>query len=173
MKMRGRIFGTLALTAAAVVAPILGSAASAVPAYGPGACTVTVSVTPPTVAAGGSVTVTLSGTCGNETFTVTLHSTPVTLGTVTTNASGSGSGTFTIPSNTTSGSHTITVSDVSGNSGSASITVTGGTSGGTTSTGLPTTGTDVGLVGGIGAAAVATGGLLVLAARKRRHNRFN
>lgn len=141
--------------------------------YGPGACTASASVSPSTVSPGGSVTVTISGTCANETFTVTLHSTPVTLGTITTNASGSGSGTFTIPSNTAAGTHTITVSDVSGNSGTATLVVTGATTATTTASGLPTTGTDAAALGVIGAAAVGAGGLLVLGARKRRRNRFN
>lgn len=139
--------------------------------YGPGACTATASVSPSTVAPGGSITVTISGTCANETFTVTLHSTPVTLGTITTNASGAGSGTFTIPANTPAGTHTITVSDVSGNSGSATLVVTGAAG---TSTNLPLTGTNDAIpLGVIGAAAVGTGGLLVLSVRKRRRNRFH
>lgn len=170
------LVGPLVAAAASFMALGAGTASASpgIAQYGPGACTASASVSPSTVAPGGKITVTISGTCANETFTVTLHSTPVTLGTVTTNSAGSGSGTFTIPSNTSAGTHTITVSDVSGNSGSATVVVTGATGAANpTSTKLPVTGSDAGLLSGIGAAAVCTGGIVVLAARKRRRSRFN
>lgn len=152
------------------------SAAPAIPAYGPGPCTVNVTITPHQVARGGHITITISGTCFGDSFTVTIHSTPVVLGTITTDSAGNGSGTFTIPTNLSPGPHTVTVGDSSGNAGSVSIVVTGQPTGGPGTGGnghLPSTGSNAALESGIGAGAVATGGLLVLAVRKRRGRRFS
>jgi len=152
------------------------SASPAIPQYGPGPCTVNVSVSPHTVGPGQSVTVTITGTCDGDTFTVTIHSTPETLGTMTTDANGNVTGSFKIPTDLSPGQHTLTIGDVSGNAASVSIVVTGQPTTGPAASAppshLPLTGTDAGMLGGIGATAVGTGGLLVLATRKRRRSRF-
>ena len=159
----------LVLSGSCLAVPFLASPASALPlpaacpSYGPCA-TVTVSINHSTIPPGGTITITVQGPNGTRTFTVTLHSTPVVLGTITTNSSGAGSGTFTIPSNTSVGQHTITVSDPQGDTGSATLTVTGASG----TSGLPTTGTDAAALAGVGALAVGGGGLLVLASRRRR-----
>ncbi|HEX6394251.1 MAG TPA: LPXTG cell wall anchor domain-containing protein [Acidimicrobiales bacterium] len=140
-------------------------------AYGPTACTPSVSTGSSSVAAGGSITVSVTGSCTSDTFTAVLHSTSATLGTLTTGTNGTGSATFTVPSNLTSGTHTLTVSDPNGNSASTTVTVTGGAA--SSSAPLPITGTDSAPLVAIGAAAVGFGGLLVLGARRRRRHQFS
>ena len=161
------------------VPALAASEASAAPgvlgAYGPVTCTVTISITPSTVGLGATITITISGNCGNDTFTIVLHSSPVTLGTISTNASGSGTGSFTVPTSTSPGTHTITATDPSGNSASATITVTGAaatTATTTSSAALPFTGANAAGTAAIGAGVLCVGGLLVLGARKRRQSRF-
>jgi hypothetical protein len=61
------------------------------------------------VAPGGSVTVTDGGWQPNSTVDLTLHSTPVALGTATTGDDGSFSKTVTIPADTPVGTHTIEI----------------------------------------------------------------
>lgn len=160
------------------------ASAASLPQYGAQPCSETFTVTPTTVAAGGSVTITLSGTCFTDVFTVTLHSTPVVLGTITTSAAGSGAGTFGIPSNVPPGAHSITVTDAAGNTAmsstgaAAAITVTPASPSvpaaatPSASSSLPFTGTDAVAVAAAGAGALCVGGLLVLASRKRRRDGF-
>ena len=140
---------------------------AACPSYGPCA-DVTVSLNKSTDPPSGTITITLQGPAGPRTFTVTIHSNPTTLGTITTNSSGSGSGTFTIPGNETAGQHTITVSDPQGDTGSATLTVLAAALNTPASTHLPTTGTDAAALAAIGAAAIGGGGVLVLGSRRRR-----
>jgi hypothetical protein len=56
-------------------------------------------------------------------ITVTLHSTPLVLGTPTTGADGSFSATFSVPCSVGSGAHTVTGAAPSGQSASASVTL--------------------------------------------------
>lgn len=163
-----------------VLAPIAVGAASA--AYGPGTCaTPTVRVSPSTVGRGQTFTVGISGTCANVAFTIQVrsHNITDTLGTLTTNASGSASGSFVMPTNIADGTQTITVTSSFGTTGSAPITVSGGAAytgpgagSGSSSSGLPLTGTDAEATAAIGAGAVLLGGLLVMAVRRRRIVQF-
>jgi LPXTG-motif cell wall-anchored protein len=181
MRWSGRrlLIGPLMLAGAMAASPVLAGPASAsarIPAYGPGACSVSVSISPkPPIQAGSTVTISLSGTCGSRSFTVTLHPDGTVLGTITTGASGSGSGAVTIPASVSSGSHTIVVSDAVGNSGAIAITVLSGTpaASGTGGHGsLPLTGTDATALGAVGAGAIGLGGLIVLGSRRRRAANF-
>lgn len=173
------LVGPMAAMAAAFFAigtPAASAGPSVATQYGPGACAATVTINHATVGHGGTITVSVSGTCGDDTFTIVVHSNAVTLGTITTNASGSGSGNFTLPCSVNPGQHTITATDPSGNSGSAPLTVTPAacaSAGSTANGGLPITGSNSALLGGIGAGAVGLGGLIVLTSRKRRQNRFS
>jgi hypothetical protein len=91
-------------------------------AYPPSAgCT----VTPASVAPGGTITIACAaGTfSGGTAFTVTITSTPTVIATGTTGANGSLSTTATIPATESAGSHTITVT-AGGVSDSVAVTVT-------------------------------------------------
>jgi len=66
---------------------------------------VTASVT--SVQAGDTVTVQAWGLLLDEEYTVELHSTPVVLGTATSDAAGTVSQTFRIPASTPAGAHTV------------------------------------------------------------------
>ncbi len=172
----------LAFAGAAVAAPMtLGSAAaSASPlatAYGPSGCTVKVNINPTTLEAGGTITIALSGTCGDRTFTVQIHSTPEVLGTLTTGANGSAAGSFGIPANLPAGVHTVTVADSTGDAAAVTVNLAGAAPANPSSAGqpgsLPHTGTDASRLAEVGAAAVAAGGLLVLTTRRRRVRSFS
>ena len=60
-----------------------------------------------TVTAGGTITVTGSGLLLGEQYTVELHSSPLLLGTITSDVTGTISSGFTIPVSTPAGTHTI------------------------------------------------------------------
>jgi hypothetical protein len=70
----------------------------------------TVTLSKSTVAIGSDVTVTGAGFPANVSATVALHSTPVTLATVTTSATGTFSVDVTVPGGVDLGAHTIVVS---------------------------------------------------------------
>jgi hypothetical protein len=122
----------------------------------------------------GVVTVTVTCTA-NTTFVVVIGG--VTLGSITTNADGTGSGTFTIPASLAAGSYVVTASDPAGETFSTGLTLTSTTSSSpsptTTSGPLPFTGADVATTAGIGAVAIGGGGLIVLGARRRRRSRYS
>lgn len=92
-----------------------------------------ISVSPETVAAGGSITVDGTGFWADEDVEVTLHSDPVTLGTLKANSSGAVSGSFVIPADTVLGVHEVwllgTQSELST---TAKLTITAAASGGGT-----------------------------------------
>ena len=134
-------------------------------AYGPNAATVTTSTS--SIAPGGSFTVQGSNFQPNATVTVTLHSNPVTLGTTTANSSGDFSIVVTIPSDTVPGTHEVIATDTAGDSASTEIVVTG-TVPVATSSGLAFTGADIAALSGVGAIALALGGMLILTGRRRR-----
>ena len=134
-------------------------------AYGPNAATVTTSVT--SIGAGGSLTVSGSNFAPDSTITITLHSDPVVLTTTSANSAGSFSVGVTIPSNTTPGTHTILATDTSGDSASTMVVVTG-TVPVAASSGLAFTGADIAALSGVGAIAMALGGMLILTGRRRR-----
>jgi hypothetical protein len=159
----------------AMVAISIGGVLWASPAfaYGPGATTISTNIS--TVGAGGSLIVTGSGFQPGETITLVLHSTPVTLGTTPADSQGSFSTTVTIPADTTPGNHTIIATgNTSGSTASTSIVVVSATTSGGTSTsgssggGLAFTGAHIAAMAGVGAIALALGGMLVFAGRRRR-----
>jgi hyaluronoglucosaminidase len=125
-----------------------------------------ITVTPPTVGGGNQVTIDSSGWKASSDVTITLHSTPVVLGTVQADASGNVHSTQTIPSGTATGAHTIelTGTDPSGapRDVTSQITVTAGGSSGS----LPRTGAAI--AGMLGVALVLfLAGLALSRARKR------
>jgi hypothetical protein len=77
------------------------------------------SLTPP----GGSLTVTGQHFASDELITLTLFSRGVTLGSTTTNGSGSFSTDISVPSDTAPGGHTIVANGATGDSASTGITV--------------------------------------------------
>ena len=124
-----------------------------------------ITVTPSTPAAGDSVTIDSSGWKASSDVTITLHSSPVVLGTVKADSSGAVHATETIPSGTTAGAHTIelTGTDSSGapRDVSTPITVTSGGGGS-----LPRTGAAI--AGMVGVAVVLfVAGTALSRARKR------
>lgn len=116
---------------------------------------------------------------------VTLQSDPVTLGTVVAGATGTITATYNLPANVTAGSHSVTATGTSLETGltesvTAAITVTipagcvsnqnvtSSTASTTTGGGnLPRTGGDFGIVAAVGAGLLVAGGLIVMANRKR------
>lgn len=135
-------------------------------AYGPNAPSSSSSSS--SVAPGGSLTFSGSNFTPGATVTATLHSTPVTLGTTTAGSSGSFSMVVTIPSDTVPGAHTLIATDPDGDSASTAIVVTGTVTVATTSSGLAFTGADIAALSGVGALAMALGGMLILTGRRRR-----
>ena len=143
---------------------------------------------PSIVTPGASLTITGSNYQPGETVTLVLFSSPVTVGTSgPTDASGSFSIGVTVPPDTALGGHTIVGTGNSiGDSASTAITVvststsaavsgTGGAAGAPTIPGasggsLAFTGSDIAATAGVGAIAIALGGMLVLAGRRRRAN---
>lgn len=157
---------TLLSTLAGAVALLLALLASPAgaqdypPAGGP-----SVTVEPSTVVAGGDVTVTISGFAPAD---VTIAFNP-TLGTITADANGAGSGTFTIPADTAPGDYTLTATqgDLVASTG---LTVVAAAADGVAAPGaLPRTGSDSSLpLAQTAIAAVAVGGLMVIAGNRRR-----
>jgi hypothetical protein len=129
----------------------------------PGATTTSVAgdpggtVDPTSTAPGGSFTVTSDGWQTDAKVTVTLHSTPASLGTLTSDGTGKVAGAFTVPAGFDPGAHTVQL-DGTGSEGSAKtvsipLTVVASSGGGTTPTGTPS-GTNAVTTG------VSTGGTL-------------
>ncbi len=156
--------GKLAFVSAFAVLS-LGFAAPAF-AYGPNAPTL--SSNSSSVSPGGTLTVTGNNFTPGATVTIDLYSTPVQLATTTATGSGSFSVAVMIPSNTVPGAHTIVATDPNGDSASTAIVVTGVVPVATTSPGLPFTGADIAALSGVGALAMALGGMLILTGRRRR-----
>jgi len=109
-----------------------------------------------------------------ELVTLVLHSsTPVTLGTTTADSTGSFSDPVTIPAGTALGAHTIVGTGATGDSAATAITVVAAVTPvavitPTSTSGLPFTGADIATMSGVGAIALALGGLLILTGRRRR-----
>lgn len=149
-------------------------------AYGPTGPTIGTNINVVTATAGGaSIVVTGANYQPGETVTLVLFSTPVTLGTSgPTDASGSFSLAVTIPAGTPVGAHTIVGTGNSiGDSASTAITVVSASAGtaasvsgnsGTSGGSLAFTGSDIAATAGVGAIAIALGGMLVMAGRRRR-----
>jgi LPXTG-motif cell wall-anchored protein len=166
------------LAALAVTAALTLGAAAAGAQYPPPPNFCTVSDTTPTP--GQSITLTCGTYVAGSTVTFTFFSAPVTLGSATADANGVVTATVTIPADATLGEHTITATGPAAAGGtltnSVGITVVGaGQAGagtfvpGTFTGALPRTGNDSSLpLARAGALLLAVGGVLVLAARRRR-----
>lgn len=135
-------------------------------AYGNGGAPI-VTTNTSTGSPGGSLLVTGNNFVPNEGITLLLHSTPVTLGTTTADSIGTFSITVTIPTNTSPGVHQIVAAGATGDSATTTLTVEGTVPVAATS-GLAFTGADVAAVSGIGALALALGGVLILVSRRKR-----
>ena len=157
--MKGKLafIGAVAVVSLAFATPAFG--------YGPNAPTVYTSVS--AIGPGGTLTVSGSNFTPNVTVTITLHSDPVVLGTTTSNGSGAYFLVMTIPSDTVPGTHTIIASDAQGDTASTLLVVTGAVPL-ATSSGLAFTGADIAALSGVGAIALALGGMLILTGRRRR-----
>lgn len=121
------------------------------------------------LSAGSSVHVAGGGFAPGATVTITLHSTPVTLGTVTASATGTISADVVLPAGTVNGGHTLQAEGAAPGGGtnllSEPITVSGGVA---SSAGLAFTGAEVGVISAIGIGALAAGaGTLVVVRRAR------
>ena len=134
------------------------------------------STTGDTTAPGRKVVKVLTGFQPFEVVTVTLHSTPQTVGTFTADASGTVTVSFTVPEGTPAGEHTLVYEGSMGTYFQESLTVSATTTGATQSAttdvetesaSLAYTGADIALPLGLGAGALALGGGLVLVARRR------
>jgi hypothetical protein len=110
----------------------------------------------------------LTGFKPHEVVTVTLHSTPQTLGTFTADANGTVTVQFTVPAGTPTGEHTLVYEGNMGTYFQESLTVTAAAAtSNASSSNLAYTGADVALPLGLGVGALALGGGLVFAARRR------
>ncbi|MGO4601091.1 hypothetical protein [Terrabacter sp. 2YAF2] len=187
------VLGLSAVLAGGVISGA--GAANAAPSceggYPPAQCKAAISDN--TVRPGQPVSFQADGFRGGESVSGDVHSVVVHVGTYAANSKGVVTGTFTVPSGLSNGSHTFTLTGLgSGVIKSARFSVTGAPAGGgngngngagagtTTGTGtgssttgngggLAMTGTNVaGVVGG-GAALVLAGGALMVATRRRKH----
>ena len=82
-----------------------------------------ITVDPSVAAPGDEVTVTLTGFAANDEVRLELHSTPAVLGTVTTDANGSATFTFTVPNGTEPGAHTVVAFSSLSETAEAAITI--------------------------------------------------
>ena len=125
-----------------------------------------VDVAKPTMAAGAQQTISLGGFQPFEVVHGVLHSTPVDLGTVTADANGVATFTFTVPAGLELGSHEVVLTGLtSGVTAQAGFTVT--TADGST-TGLAYTGADIVPVAAVGGGLLLAGGAALLLVRRRR-----
>ena len=106
------------------------------------------STSPSNVPPGGTFTVSSSGWQPNSPVEATLHSTPVSLGTITADATGLVQGTFSAPSTVETGAHTVQLVGTASTGGARTVnfnltiatTSSGSASAGSTSTGSTTVG---------------------------------
>jgi len=121
-----------------------------------------------TVEPGQPVTVSAGTFCAGCPVTFTLFSAPVALGTVDANANGVATLTFTVPENTTPGTHTIEASGTGADGQPLTVTTTITVLGAAGAGNLPTTGNDgTAPMTKVALAAIAGGGLLVILANRR------
>ncbi|MBN1093525.1 hypothetical protein JKP75_13725 [Blastococcus sp. TML/M2B] len=149
------------------------SATPSAPGTPRGAAAVTAGVASPDTGAatgdaaplGQKVVKILTGFKPFEVVTVTLNSTPQRVGTFTADASGTVRVEFTVPAGTPVGDHTLVYEGDKGTYFQEAFAVTATPAGG--SARLASTGASVALPLGLGLGALAAGGGLVLAARRR------
>ncbi|MGY1681473.1 hypothetical protein [Geodermatophilus sp. SYSU D01176] len=126
------------------------------------------SATGDSAAPGRKVVKVLTGFKPGEVVTVTLHSTPQTVGTFTADGTGTVTASFTVPAGTPTGDHTLVYEGNMGTYFQESFTVTAAaTTSNPSSSSLAYTGADIALPLGLGVGALALGGGLVFAARRR------
>jgi hypothetical protein len=123
-----------------------------------------VTISPSTPSAGGDITIDSSGWMHDTDVTITLHSDPVVLGTVTADANGDVHTTVSIPAGTAAGAHTIelTGTDSTGAPRDVTTAITIASGGGS----LPRTGAAIAAMVGVAAVLFAAGTALSRA-RKR------
>ncbi len=110
----------------------------------------------------------LTGFQPGEVVKVTLHSTPQTMGTFTADQNGTVTVEFTVPAGTPAGEHTLVYEGNLGTYFQEALTVTAAAAtSNASSSSLAYTGADVALPLGLGVGALALGGGLVFAARRR------
>jgi hypothetical protein len=127
----------------------------------------TISIT--VVAPGGTITINISGFQPGEVIVIVIHSTPVQLASVTANASGAASATFTIPNTTPTGLHTITATGLtSGHVVSFQIRVEQATAAGG-GPGLSNTGVAAVALGTVGVIFLIGGIAFTFAGRRRKN----
>jgi len=162
---------------AAMVAISIGGVLWASPAfardYGPSAPTLSTNAS--AASPGSTLGVSGSGFQPGETVTLVLQCTSAGLGTAAVGSAGTFSTTVTIPASTPPGNCTIVgTGNTSGSTSTTSIVVTSATTTGVTSNsgssggGLAFTGAHIAAMAGVGAIALALGGMLVFAGRRRR-----
>ncbi len=169
-----RFVKLVVLMGALAVAPVVAlSTGAGAQAYPPSACTVgtsQVDVTP-----GQTITISISGFAPSTQVNLALDGQAI--GSLTTDGSGSGSGSFTVPSNLSPGTHTLSASGDSGVGGtcdpSTTLTVAGAAAGARAAGGgaLAFTGSDTLPFVWIGLAALTIGAALVIAVRRRAATR--
>lgn len=124
-----------------------------------------INISNPSPDAGASVSITSDGWQANSDVTIVLHSTPVTLATVTADGNGVVDTSVVIPSGTAAGAHTIelTGTDPSGAPRTVSTDITVGSGGGSS---LPRTGAAIGALLGVAAILFVAGTALSRARRR-------
>ena len=126
------------------------------------------SATGDSAAPGRKVVKVLTGFKPGEVVTVTLHSTPQTVATATADATGTVTVAFTVPAGTPTGDHTLVYEGSMGTYFQEAFTVTAAAAtSNASSSSLAYTGADIALPLSLGVGALALGGGLVLAARRR------
>ena len=166
------------LVGALAVAPVaVLSVGAGAQTYPPSTCTVGTSQV--TVSPGQTITVSISGFAPSTQVNLALDG--QALGSITTDASGAGSGTVTIPSNITPGTHTLSASGTSFVGGdcdpSTTLTVPGaaaaGARGAAAAGNLAFTGSDTLPLVWIGIAALTIGAALMMGLRRRANTRLH
>ena len=120
-----------------------------------------------TVAPGGSLTVTASGFDAGESVTATLHSAPVSLGTLAADGTGAVSLTFIVPADLEPGTHALELVGAS-SARTLSLTFEVVATAPASPQILPVTGTPTGSEASVGLTLVVLGAGLLAAARRRR-----
>jgi hypothetical protein len=108
-----------------------------------------------------------------EKVTATVYSTPQQVGVTTADATGTVSGSFTVPSNLKPGRHTLELAAATGTQSASFVVVPSGAAAGSGSRSagdsLAFTGSDAAKTAGAGIVLLLGGGALVVAAKRRKH----
>lgn len=153
---------TPSATPAATPGAIRGAAANT-PGVAPAASSAATTTTP---APGQKVVKVYKGFKPGEKVTLTMHSTPTTLGVFTADANGFVTVTFTVPAGTAAGTHTLVLEGDMGTYFQENITVAAALTT-ASSAGLAYTGADVAVPLALGAGLLVVGGGALVASRRR------